>query len=102
MRRIAPQRIAAMDLFQLATFRAVAEERSFSRAAKKLFRSQPAVSQTVRKLEEELGEHLFDRSSRDGRLTDAGQLLLEYTQKLLNMRQEAQSALEELRRMHKG
>lgn len=91
-----------MDLFQLETFRCVAEERSFSRAAKKLFRSQPAVSQTVRKLEDELGEHLVDRSSRDGRLTDAGQLLLEYAQKLLNTRQEAQGALEELRRMHKG
>jgi DNA-binding transcriptional LysR family regulator len=91
-----------MDLFQLETFRCVAEERSFSRAAKKLFRSQPAVSQTVRKLEDELGESLVDRSSRDGRLTDAGQLLLEYAQKLLNTRQEAQGALEELRRMHKG
>ncbi len=91
-----------MDLFQLETFRCVAEERSFSRAAKKLFRSQPAVSQTVRKLEDELGEPLVDRSSRDGRLTDAGQLLLEYAKKLLNTRQEAQGALEELRRMHKG
>ncbi len=91
-----------MDLFQLETFLAVAEERSFSRAAKRLYRSQPAVSQTVRKLEEEIGEHLFDRSSRDGRMTDAGRILTEYARRLLNMRHEAQGALEELRALHKG
>ena len=58
-----------MDLFQLETFLAVAEERSFSRAAVRLHRTQPAISQTVAKLESTLGEALFDRSSRDGTLT---------------------------------
>ena len=71
-----------MDLFQLETFLTVAQERSFSRAATKLRRTQPAVSQVVRKLEELLGEPLFDRSSRDGTLTDAGLLLQEYAQKV--------------------
>jgi DNA-binding transcriptional LysR family regulator len=91
-----------MDLFQLETFLAVAQEGGFSRAAKKLFRTQPAISQTVRKLEADLGEVLFDRSSREGALTDAGQLLLTYAEQLLNMRGEARTALAELRLMHQG
>ncbi len=56
-----------MDLFQLETFLAVAEERSFSRAAARLHRTQPAISQVIRKLEDEIGETLFERSSRDAR-----------------------------------
>ena len=91
-----------MDLFQLETFLTVAREGSFSRAAKKLYRTQPAISQTVRKLEDEVGEPLFDRSSREGILTDTGKVLLEYAEKLLNMRGEAISALQELREMNKG
>ncbi|HWR15986.1 MAG TPA: LysR family transcriptional regulator [Terriglobales bacterium] len=91
-----------MDLFQLETFLTVAREGSFSRAAKKLYRTQPAVSQTVRKLEDEIGESLFDRSSREGILTDTGRVLLEYAEKLLNMRTEAIGALQELREMTKG
>ncbi|MFY9571684.1 MAG: LysR family transcriptional regulator [Blastocatellia bacterium] len=91
-----------MDLFQLEVFLTVAREGSFSRAAEKLYRTQPAVSQAIRKLEREVGESLFDRSSRDGTLTDAGQMLREYAQKLMNLRSEAHIALRELREMHKG
>lgn len=91
-----------MDLFQLEVFLMVAREGSFSRAAEKLYRTQPAISQAIRKLEREVGEPLFDRSSRDGTLTDAGQLLQDYAQKLLNLRSEARVALKELREMHKG
>jgi DNA-binding transcriptional LysR family regulator len=91
-----------MDLFQLQTFLAVAEERSFSRAAARLHRTQPAVSQAIAKLESELGEVLFERSSRDGTLTDAGEVLREYAQKLLNLRGEATAALAELRELHSG
>ena len=54
-----------MELNQLETFLAVAEERSFSRAAARLHRTQPAVSQVIRKLEESVGEILFDRAARD-------------------------------------
>src|SRR5690242_21952482 len=91
-----------MDLFQLQTFIAVVQEGSFSRAVHKLNRSQPAISQTIRKLEEELGEGLLDRSSRDGTLTDAGQVVYEYAQKLVNLRMEAQGALTELRELSRG
>ena len=91
-----------MDLFQLETFLAVAREGSFSRAAKKLFRTQPAVSQAVRKLEQEIGEALFDRSSREGLLTDAGVVLQRYAEQLLNVRSEATTAIAELRELHTG
>jgi len=91
-----------MDLFQLETFLAVAEERSFSRAAARLHRTQPAVSQAIAKLEAELGEVLLERASRDGALTDAGEVLREYAVKLLNLRGEAAGALTELRQLHRG
>jgi DNA-binding transcriptional LysR family regulator len=91
-----------MDLSQLEVFLAVARERRFSRAAEKLFRTQSAVSQTIRKLEDELGEALFDRSSREGVLTDAGKVLYEYAEKLINLRGEAAGSLKELRELQKG
>jgi DNA-binding transcriptional LysR family regulator len=91
-----------LELVQLETFLAVAEERSFSRAAARLHRTQPAVSQAIAKLEQELGEVLFERSSRDGTLTDAGEVLREYALKLLNLRNEAAGALSELRELHRG
>ena len=91
-----------MELSQLEVFLAVAREKRFSRAAEKLFRTQSAVSQTIRKLEDELGEALFDRSSREGILTDAGRVLYEYAEKLLNLRSEAAESLAELREVQKG
>ena len=86
-----------MDLFQLETFLTVANERSFSRAAVHLHRTQPAISQVIRKLEAEVGETLFDRALRDATLTAAGEVLREYAQRLLNLRGEATTALSELR-----
>jgi DNA-binding transcriptional LysR family regulator len=91
-----------MELSQLEVFLTVAREGRFSRAAEKLFRTQSAVSQTIRKLEDELGEPLFDRSSREGVLTDAGQTLKQYAEKLLNLRADAEEALVELRQLQKG
>ena len=91
-----------MDFFQLETFLAVAQTGSFSAAATQVHRTQPAVSQMVRKLEEEVGEPLFDRSTRDGMLTDAGRVLEEYAQKMLNLRREARASLEELRQFQRG
>ena len=91
-----------MDLFQLETFMAVADERSFSRAAVRLHRTQPAVSQVIRKLEVEMDEVLFDRAARDATLTAAGEVLREYAERLLNLRGEATTALSELRSLHRG
>lgn len=91
-----------MDLTQLETFLAVAEERSFSRAATRLHRTQPAVSQVIRKLEESVGETLFDRAARDGSLTAAGTLLRDYALRLLALRREAVAALDELKNLERG
>jgi DNA-binding transcriptional LysR family regulator len=91
-----------MDISQLEVFLAVAREGGFSRAADKLYRTQSAVSQAVRKLESEISEPLFDRSSRDGLLTDAGRVLQEYAERLLNVRENAREALAELRELQKG
>jgi DNA-binding transcriptional LysR family regulator len=91
-----------MQLQDLAVFEAVASERSFSRAARRLHRTQPAVSQAVRRLEDELGERLFDRASRDGTMTEAGRLLREYAARLLGLAAEAEVAVRELQEVRKG
>jgi len=91
-----------MELNQLETFLAVAEEKSFSRAAVRLLRTQPAVSQVIRKLEASVGETLFDRTARDGSLTAAGVLLRDYALRLLALRREATSALGELKSLERG
>lgn len=91
-----------MELNQLETFLAVAEEHSFSRAAVRLHRTQPAVSQVIRKLEESVGETLFDRAARDGSLTASGELLRDYALRLLSLRREANSALRELKSLERG
>jgi DNA-binding transcriptional LysR family regulator len=91
-----------MELHQLETFLAVAEERSFSKAAVRLHRTQPAVSQVIRKLEAAVGETLFDRAARDGSLTAAGVLLRDYALRLLALRREASSALDELKSLERG
>ena len=91
-----------MDLQQLETFLAVVEERSFSRAAQRLLRTQPAVSQVIRKLEDELGESLFERALRDGSLTAAGEVLRAYAERLVGLRAEAASAVRELKTLERG
>ena len=91
-----------MELNQLETFLAVAEERSFSRAAVRLHRTQPAVSQVIRKLEAAVGETLFDRAARDCSLTAAGALRRDYARRLLALRREASSALDELKNLERG
>src|SRR6185437_7881190 len=91
-----------MDISQLETFLAVIEERGFSRAASRLRRTQPAVSHTIRRLEDEIGEVLFERASREGTLTAAGELLREYAERLLKLRGEASAAMKELRSLERG
>ena len=78
-----------MELGELKVFVTVATEHSFSRAAIKLCRTQPAVSQAVRRLEEDLGELLFDRSLKSAKLTQAGNTLLPEAIQLLRMADEA-------------
>jgi DNA-binding transcriptional LysR family regulator len=91
-----------VDLAELNVFLTVARERSFSRAAQKLFRTQPAVSISVRRLEDWVGEPLFARGARAGELTDAGKLLVDYAERMLNLRQETKRALDDLRAGSRG
>src|SRR5438067_8395769 len=91
-----------MDLGALRIFLAVAHERSFSRAAAKVHRTQPAVSQAVRRLELDLGEQLFDRSSKTGTLTEAGRMLQNYGQRLVRLAEETEHAVRDLRDLRRG
>lgn len=83
-------------------FASVATERSFSRAARKLRRTQPAVSQAIKRLEDFCGERLIDRSARDGTLTAAGEVLFDYAQRAVRLVSEAATAVSELRDVKKG
>jgi DNA-binding transcriptional LysR family regulator len=89
--------ISEIDFYPIKVFHAVASERSFSRAAEKLLRTQPAVSMMVRRLEGDIGEKLIDRSGRELVLTDAGQIVLEYARRFENLQRELENALAELR-----
>jgi DNA-binding transcriptional LysR family regulator len=91
-----------MDLGSLQVFLTVARERSFSRAAERLYRTQPAVSIAVRKLEDWVGQPLLVRGTGAGKLTEAGALLVEYAERMLNLRAEARRSLEDLAGLRRG
>ncbi|MGE0393660.1 MAG: LysR family transcriptional regulator [Vicinamibacterales bacterium] len=91
-----------MDLSELRVFLKVASERSFSRAAMKLHRTQPAVSQSIRRIEDALGERLFDRTTKDATLTEAGRLLHEYADRLVRLSDEAKAAVQDLKDLRRG
>ncbi len=82
-----------MELYTLQVFLTVATERSFSRAAEKLFRTQPAVSLAVQRLEQEMGEPLIDRTGKDLLLTDTGRAVLEYARRFQSLQLELDNAL---------
>jgi DNA-binding transcriptional LysR family regulator len=86
-----------MELYPLKVFLAVATEKSFSRAAEKMLRTQPAISLAVQRLETDLGEKLIDRSSTPPILTDAGRIVLDYARRFENLQSEMQNSLAELR-----
>lgn len=91
-----------MDFPELEVLISLAQEGSFSRAAEKLNRSQPAVSQAIRRLEDELDTPLLDRSSRKVTLTAAGSVLLDYALRMAKLRQDAFHTLENLRHFKRG
>lgn len=86
-----------MEFYLLKVFHTVATEGSFSRAAEKLMRTQPAVSLALQKLEAQLGEKLVDRAGRDLILTDAGRIVLDYCRRFENLENDMMNALAELR-----
>ncbi len=91
-----------MDFDQLTTFVEVARLGSFSRAAQRLYRTQPAISTQMRVLEKQCGQPLFVRHARKVELTVAGKILLRYGERLQELRSAATSALVEMRRRPQG
>src|ERR1017187_1293060 len=86
-----------MELYSLQVFLTIVTEKSFSRAAEKLLRTQPAVSLGLQRLEQELGEKLIDRTGKDLKLTDPGPAVLESARRFQSLRQELENSLAELR-----
>lgn len=91
-----------IDLGQLEAFLQVAEHSSFSRAAEVLYLTQPTISARIHALEREIGELLFERSSRSVRLTEAGQTFLPYARRALETYREGRAALDALRQAQGG
>jgi DNA-binding transcriptional LysR family regulator len=91
-----------MEMSQLEFFLKVIEEGSFSKAADSVGRTQPAVSIAVRRLEEEVGAPLFDRSQKTPTLTEAGEVIHDYAKRILSLRDQARVSVAELRSLKRG
>jgi DNA-binding transcriptional LysR family regulator len=91
-----------MNFDHLKTFHKVALTGSFTKAAKEIFLTQPAVSQQIQALESSLGTTLFDRSGKKVRLTSEGEILLSYTHRLFDIYEEIELLLGQLRGLEKG
>src|SRR5512140_2061136 len=91
-----------MDFDQVRTIIEIAKHNSFSRAAERLYRTQPAISKQVRSLEQELGQKLFDRAGKTVELTPAGRILLDHCVQLIELRRQAQEAIDRLRHVPRG
>ena len=91
-----------MDLAELRVFPHCRVGAQFFARRGELHRTQPAMSQAIRRLEEEIGERLFDRSSKDGTLTEAGRVLRDYAERLHRLAEEAQLSVRELRDLQRG
>ncbi len=86
-----------MELHSLRVFLTVASEKSFSRAAQKLLRTQPAISLSIQRLEADFGEQLIDRLSKHITLTPAGQIVFDYARRFESLQGDLENALAELR-----
>jgi len=91
-----------MDFDQLETFLEVARLLSFSRAAEKRFRTQPAISSQIRALEEEVGAKLLDRSGGKVSITAAGKIFQKYAEETLDSRKTVLTAIAEAERIPRG
>ncbi|MPY91123.1 MAG: LysR family transcriptional regulator [Luteitalea sp.] len=91
-----------MDLLQLEHFLAVVDEGSFTRAAERVYRTQSAISQSIKKLEETVGTPLFARDAPELCLTPSGRLLADYARRMVRVRDEAMRSLEDLKRLVAG
>ena len=91
-----------MEITQLEFFLKVVEEGGFSKAAERVFRTQPAVSIAVKRLEEEVGAPIFDRSQKTPTLTEVGHVVYDYAQRIIALRDQAREAVSEIRALERG
>ncbi len=91
-----------MEMAQLEFFLCVVEEKSFSKAADRVFRTQPAVSIAIKRLEEEVGASLLDRSQKTPTLTEAGLIIYDYARRIIGLRDQARLEVAQLRELQKG
>jgi len=91
-----------MEFSQLEFFVTVVAEGSFSKAAERVFRTQPAVSIAIRRLEEEIGAPLFERSQKTPALTEVGELVYDYAKRILSLRDQSLEAVSELKSLQRG
>src|SRR5215472_3838507 len=91
-----------MDFDQIHTFLEIVRLKSFSKAAQTCYRTQPAISAQIRQLEHELKAELFERFGSRISLTTAGKIFAEYAERMLDLRRQAQNALNELETSPRG
>jgi DNA-binding transcriptional LysR family regulator len=91
-----------MEMAQLEYFSQVVQEKSFSKAADRVFRTQPAVSIAIRRLEDEIGLPLLDRTQKNPVPTDAGKIVYDYAQRILALRDQVGQAIAEMQSLKKG
>jgi DNA-binding transcriptional LysR family regulator len=91
-----------MDILQLEHFLAVAEAGTFTRAAERVFRTQPALSQSIKKLEDHVGSPLFARDIHEVSLTEAGRMLENYARRIIGLRDEAMRSIAQLQDLKTG
>lgn len=91
-----------MDFDQIHTFLEIVRLKSFSKAAQTCYRTQPAISAQIRQLEHELKAELFERFGSRISLTTAGRLFAQYAEQILDLRKQAQNALNELESSPRG
>ena len=91
-----------INLDQLRIFRAVAQSRSFTRAAELVHLTQPGISKHIKQMEEYFGVHLFDRSGKKVALTESGEALFEATQEVMAIIDAAERRIDDLKGMRGG
>lgn len=91
-----------MDLKQLECFVALSSELHFSRAAEKLYMTQPSLSQQIKNLETEMGTPLFDRMGKKTALTEAGKILLTHSENIFHEMEQAKAAINDLNVLQRG
>jgi DNA-binding transcriptional LysR family regulator len=91
-----------MDFRELQYMLMVAEEKSFSKAAQKLYIAQPSLSQYIQKVEQQMGVQLFDRSSSPLNLTFAGELYVETAKRILDLKDQLSQQIEDIANLKKG